>query len=503
MMAVSNWSWKRRDKLRHELRLDLQRRMSRPQRHRLLHGYPMAPLMRPAPQGVLSPVHPLDFCALDHRRPLIIGVLPHTFCTPKVRGCGFCTFPHETFVRKLLRDVVEHIVQEIAQTVRIVRENPLTVADESPLQGRRVDGVYFGGGTANLTPPAELQKLCDALHAAFDLSTSEVTLEGVPRYFLLHDGALFDVLAGMKVRHRRVSMGVQTFDRGWIHRMGRDAFGDRDTIEQVVKEAHKRGFTASADMLFNLPGAALEYALDDVRTACAIGFDQICAYNLVLNAELNTEWARDPDLVGAMPDPEKACATWLAVRQALLDHGYVQTTLTNFERADVAASDRRFVYERASFDPATWDALGFGPAAISTFTGRGRRSAIKWMNAGSSQGFVRAMKERGDATATAFHYSLTDLKLLHFTRNFARLSVDGGAYQAFFGSDPHADFDLDFQVLQDARLLRAEGRTIELTPGGMFYADAVVGLLASRRVAELRADSNDGALIDTFGQHMG
>ena len=105
----------------------------------------MAPLMRPAPQGVLSPVHPLEFCALDHSRPLIIGVLPHTFCTPKVRGCGFCTFPHETFVRELLRDVVEHIVQEIAQMVR--------VADESPLQGRRVDGVYFGGGTANLTPP--------------------------------------------------------------------------------------------------------------------------------------------------------------------------------------------------------------------------------------------------------------------------------------------------------------------------------------------------------------
>ena len=114
MIALSNWSWKRRDKLRHELRLDLQRRMSRPQRHRLLHGYPMAPLMRPAPQGVLSPVHPLEFCALDHSRPLIIGVLPHTFCTPKVRGCGFCTFPHETFVRELLRDVVEHIVQEIA-----------------------------------------------------------------------------------------------------------------------------------------------------------------------------------------------------------------------------------------------------------------------------------------------------------------------------------------------------------------------------------------------------
>lgn len=476
----------RPDTDRDVLRQDLQRRMSRPQRHRLLHGYPMAPLMRPSP----SLHDPLAYLLLDSSRPLIIGVLPHTFCNPKVKGCGFCTFPHEKFTRKLMRDVVDHVALEIMEKIAV----------EPSLRERHVDGVYFGGGTANLTPPEGLQKLCDALGDAFDLSKSEVTLEGVPRYFLLQDQALLDVLAAMKVRHRRISMGVQTFDRTWIERMGRDAFGNRDVIAQVVRAAHDRGFTASADLLFNLPSATLEHALEDIRSACEIGFDQICVYNLVLNAELDTEWACDEGLVRAMPSNEKACANWLVVRQALIDRGYVQTTLTNFERAEIVVSERRFVYERASFDPATWDAIGFGPAAISTFTSKNRRYAIKWMNEETSERFVKAMKVHDHIPPTAFDYSPIDLKLLHLTRNFARMSVDCDAYQAFFGSQPQADFSTQLQILQEARLIQTEDRMIELTKEGMFFADAVVGLLASQRVAGLRTGDVAGAVLN---QRMG
>ena len=38
-----------------------------------------------------------------------------------------------------------------------------------------------------------------------------------------------------------------------------------------------------------------------------------------------------------MPNNATACENWLRLRQRLLSEGYVQTTLTNFERADIAA----------------------------------------------------------------------------------------------------------------------------------------------------------------------
>jgi coproporphyrinogen III oxidase-like Fe-S oxidoreductase len=480
--GVSNREETRREGLRNELR----RRMTRPQRHRLLQGYPMAPLMRPAPKGA----DPLRDVELDPTRPLIVGVLPHTFCNPKVRGCGFCTFPHEKFAHEPMRRVVQQVAREIEQT---------TIREPS-LRERKVESVYLGGGTANLTPPEELQRLCAVLGSVFDLSGSELTLEGVPKYFLLRDESLLEVLARTNVRHRRISMGVQTFDAEWLRRMGRDSFGDRDDLQRVVESAHRRGFTASADLLFNLPGASLDHALADVRSAIEIGFDQVCTYNLVLTADLDTEWARDRALVRAMPDMTKACATWLAVRETLLERGYVQTTLTNFERADIAQTPRRFIYELASFDPATRDGIGFGPGAISTFTSRDRQKAVKWMNMATSEAFARSMGEHKIAVAATFDYAATDLRLLHLTRSLAGLAIDCAQYERFFGTDPVSDFPWCFQLLEDAGLVRSNGRALELTPEGMFYADAVAGLIAHRRVAELREETDDHAATH---QHMG
>jgi oxygen-independent coproporphyrinogen-3 oxidase len=455
------------------LRLDLRRRMSMPQRHRLLQGYPMAPLMWSAkhlgwPPLVMEP---------DDTRPLIIGVLPHTSCNPKVRGCGFCTFPHERFENAQVRRVVEGVVSEVREVTEF----------EEDIARRRVGALYFGGGTANLTPPDAFRLLVEALEESFVLRDSEVTLEGVPRYFLLHEGALLDTLAGMKVRHRRLSMGVQTFDPEWLERMGREAFGDSECIQQVVDTAHARGFTVSADLLFNLPGRTLEQTLEDVRAAMAMGFDQLCVYNLVLTPELETGWARDPALVGNMPDPETACRNWLEVRRVLLEGGFVQTTLTNFERREVAETPRRFLYEPASFDPATWDAIGFGPAAISTFTSADRRSAWKWSNAPDAADYLERVKKETMAVTHLFEYAPEDLRLLHLTRNLARLSIDRAGYEAFFGTPVEADFGAQVEVLAEAGLL--EHSTLALTPRGMFFADSVAGLLAANRVAQLRNPS--------------
>jgi oxygen-independent coproporphyrinogen-3 oxidase len=441
-------------------------------------------------QTALPDVQPLNSLDVDPDRPLLVGVLPHTFCNPRVHGCGFCTFPHEKYARDALLVVGEQVRGEIEETVQ---RHP-------SLARRRVEAIYLGGGTANLVPPEELDRLCRVLTAAFDLASAELTLEGVPRYFLTRDEGLLDVLARAPVRHRRISMGIQTFDSEWLRRMGRSAFGDREDFARVVDAAHRRGFTASADLLFNLPGATLSRAIEDVVRATDLGLDQICVYNLVLAAELDTEWARDTVLVQAMPNQERAFATWMAVRETLIDRGYVQRTLTNFERAEIARSERTFVYELASFDPARCDAIGFGPGAISTFTSGTHWSAVKWSNVASSREFCQARSTGRGIVARIFDYSRTDLRLLHLTRNLSRLSIDRMNYQDFFGTDACADFAPQIDVLDAAGLVRCDAGAVRLTPAGMFYADAVAGLLAHQRQKELRRPADHGSAMH---HHMG
>ena len=113
--------------------------MQRPQRHRLLHGYPLAAAM-PRSTG---PGHAdEDTPEFDPGRGLLVGVLPHPFCNPAVAGCGFCTFPHEAFSGRRAAVVIDHVVREIDRRAR----------GDPSLAGRPVAGLYFGGGTANLSP---------------------------------------------------------------------------------------------------------------------------------------------------------------------------------------------------------------------------------------------------------------------------------------------------------------------------------------------------------------
>src|SRR5687768_2770141 len=93
----------------------LKRRLLKPQRHRLLHGYPLAAAMPhiDTDSQFLQATHTPQAV-----RGLLVGVLPHPFCNPQVRGCGFCTFPHEMFHTRHSETVVEAVMQEIEQTTQ-------------------------------------------------------------------------------------------------------------------------------------------------------------------------------------------------------------------------------------------------------------------------------------------------------------------------------------------------------------------------------------------------
>jgi coproporphyrinogen III oxidase-like Fe-S oxidoreductase len=218
-----------------------------------------------------------------------------------------------------------------------------------------------------------------------------------------------------------------------------------------------------------------------------------------LTADLDTEWAKDTSLVDRVPDPEAACLTWLAVRQALLENGYVQTTLTNFERAEVASTPRRFAYERASFEPFRVDAVGFGPGGLSTFAARDGGRVVKWQNEATSETYVARLAEHGSAAARDFVYSGVDRWLLHLTRGLAKLSIEGPGFDALLGMGPHASFRERLGVLEDAGLIRKGERSLSLTPRGMFFADAVTGFLAEERVRELRPGQERKQVHDHMG----
>jgi coproporphyrinogen III oxidase-like Fe-S oxidoreductase len=444
---------------RHQLALG--KRMRGPQRHRLLQGYPLPPLMVPYQRQ-----RPYEPVSVDSSRPLIVGILPHASCNPAVQGCGYCTFPHEQFK-----------VSEVRQTVRAVIDE----VSRSSLRGRRVEALYFGGGTANLTPPDVFSELCQTVSRSFDLREAEVTLEGAPVYFSSRKEALLDSLQHeLECQDRRLSMGVQTFDQRLLEAMGRQHLGAPEQVRRAVRAAQRRGMTSSADLMINMPGQSLPDMLADVRQASDLGFSQICIYHLVLFRGLGTPWARDRAMLASLPDNEQAFANWLQVRDLVLSLGYRQATLTNFER------EGHYRYEECSYTPERFDGAGFGPEALSCYTDLAGMTAVKWMNEPLGADYRRAMDEEGDARARCFVYGAEDLRLLFLTRSLPRLRASRAIYRQTYGSDLVSDFAGPLEALREAGLVSWDEALLRLTERGMFYADSVAGLLAADRVAQLR-----------------
>jgi coproporphyrinogen III oxidase-like Fe-S oxidoreductase len=463
---------------------ELARRLTEPQRHRLLQGYPMPKLMedpareiRPEQRG--PHVARRDTSSFGRNtwydslwpgqhRQCIVGVLPHPFCNPTVRGCGFCTFPQE----KLARDRMPALTEAVRADIASFREHLLQGATLA------TPALYFGGATANLTPAEGFEAICREVSRTFDTRGAEVTLEGVPRYFGIDDHRLMRaVLDAFPEASPRISMGVQTFERAQIERMGRAGFGDRREIEALVGRAHAMGFSVSCDLMINLPGQSLPQMLEDLEIAAGAGFDQICVYHLVLFEGLGTPWSEDRSLLSMLKGNDQNFSNQRRCRKRLYELGFTQTTLTNFERR--AGERPRFRYEPLGYRPDRHDLLGFGPAAISLASARDFRRGWKLVGAQDAAGYLQGDRRR-------FFYDQVDMKLLFLTRSIAGLEIDTACYGQLFGSTVLDDFPEETAALLDRGLLRERPGRLSLTPEGMFFADSVAGLLAWRRVQVLR-----------------
>jgi oxygen-independent coproporphyrinogen-3 oxidase len=458
-----------------QLHARLSKFMARPQRHRLLHGYPLAAAMPYVDEQVrlrASNIDPEFVLPRNPKNELLVGVLPHPFCNPKISGCGFCTFPHETF----------SALKSSAVTAAVIQEIDHRISQQPDLQNASVAGLYFGGGTANLTPPQPFRHLAHKLAEVFDMSNTEISLEGVPRNFVRGEPLLLDVMREeLPARHFRISMGIQTFSERRLEQMGRLAFGLASTFAAAVEAAHQRDMTASGDLLCNLPSQTLSEMRDDIRQAIDIGLDQICLYNLVMFRGLGTVWSRDAELLASLPTNDEAADHWLILREFLIDNGFRQTSLTNFERAELASDTRRYRYEPISYESNHCQVLGFGPSGISYSPTDSGEYALKTMNPESSAEYLQAVRSHNPTWNRYFQYQRHDLELLHFTRRLAALRIDKAEFSQTFGLAAWDRYSDRLALLVAEGLLEDWPHAYLLTPRGMFYSDSIAALLAESR----------------------
>jgi len=228
-----------------------------------------------------------------------------------VRKCPYCDFnshqlksarPDDGYVDALIRDLD---------------------ADLPLVAGRRIETVFFGGGTPSLFAPEQFARFLAAVRERIAVAPDcEITLEANPgtiergRFTGYRDAGI-----------NRVSLGAQTFGARALERLGR-IHTPSDT-HRAVGELRAAGIgNFNLDLMYALPEQSLEEALFDVRTACALAPSHLSYYQLTL--EPGTVFHAQPP---PLPDDEAAWRIQTECQTLLAAEGYAQYEVSAYARA--------------------------------------------------------------------------------------------------------------------------------------------------------------------------
>jgi putative oxygen-independent coproporphyrinogen III oxidase len=226
-----------------------------------------------------------------------------------VRKCPYCDFnSHEA--AQIPEDMyVDALVADLQQDLPMV-------------QGRRLQSVFFGGGTPSLFSGSSIARILDAADKNIGFAEqAEITLETNPGTAEYHN------LAGYKAAGvNRISFGIQSFKNEHLQALGRIHNSGEAVL--AIEKARKAGFTnINLDLMHGLPGQSVQDAVSDLTRAIEQQPEHISWYQLTI--EPNTVFYSRPP---ALPEDEILADIQDAGQELLAQAGFRQYEVSAYAR---------------------------------------------------------------------------------------------------------------------------------------------------------------------------
>lgn len=215
---------------------------------------------------------------------------------------------------------------------------------------RRVNTIFFGGGTASLMPPELIEKILTLLRSEFEFTLDiEITIEGNPENFTA------DYLEGLhQLGVTRVNVGLQTFREDLLDSMNR--YYDPGRYETVLGNLSAAAIDRiGGDLIYGFPGQSEEEFYADLDRTLAAGVNHLSIYSLTL--EPNTAYAghvRTGKMIA--PGEELQERIFQHLPDNLEKRGLVQYEVSNFARPGFTCRHNLRYWWYESY-------LGLGPGA--------------------------------------------------------------------------------------------------------------------------------------------
>jgi oxygen-independent coproporphyrinogen-3 oxidase len=282
------------------------------------------------------------------------------FCRAK---CSFCNFASGVGNGAEMERYVSLLCNEIAQA----GETSSRLAAPMP---RRVDSVYFGGGTPSLLEPAQLQRIFTALRNQFDLDAdAEITMEAAPGQI---SGEVLE--QAMRLGVNRVSLGVQSFVDRECSAVGR-LHTEKECVREIVRLGAEGVAEVGADLIAGLPYQTEASWAHSLEVASSVGLTHLSVYMLEIDEDsrLGREVLQGGGRFHApgVPADDLSAEMYEMACQRLPGMGFAQYEISNFATHGHRSRHNLKYWQRMPY-------LGFGLDAHSMLLRPG--GAVRFAN---------------------------------------------------------------------------------------------------------------------------
>jgi putative oxygen-independent coproporphyrinogen III oxidase len=368
-----------------------------------------------------------------------LGLYIHVpFCRSR---CHFCAFYLQIYREDRAQDYLTALFREIQ-----LHEEQQTLDD------RRLDTVYFGGGTPTALQSLALCEILSCVQAGFGLQPdAEITVEAHP------ETVTVDGLAQLnRAGFNRISFGVQSLDESELAGMGRVLLPD--STRTAVASAREAGFTnISLDLIFGISGQTLESWQSTLAQAIALNPTHLSCY--ALTVEEGTRLIVDIRR-GDRSNPEAALQNAMedeAVNQ-LTAAGFTRYEISNFCRPGYACRHNALYWKDGEY-------LGLGPSAQSYVSG------VRFGNVEDLKGYQDMLARH--CLPIAEREQLDPEQRHREALVFGLRLIEGIPIESIHAHTLDADCEVKIALLLNEGWLEETGGRIKLTAVGRRFADSI------------------------------
>lgn len=247
--------------------------------------------------------------------------------------CPYCSFNRFVFDEYRARRYFQSLRTEITRAAEL---------------GYEFKTIYIGGGTPTVLPDELIQTID---HAKSLFPIQEVSCETNPNHLTQ------PVVALLKTRVQRLSVGVQSFNSKLLSEMQRcETVTSVEELQARIRRFAPEFTCLNVDMIFNFPNQSEEMLREDIRRVIESGAQQVTYYPLMTSPSVADALARSVGSVNTSRERK-----YFEIIQQEMEAEFNSTSAWTFQRNDTGLIDEYIVNTR--------EYVGLGAGAFSYLDG--------------------------------------------------------------------------------------------------------------------------------------